>query len=254
MKIGTVLTATDSNPLYAEFIPLFVDAWKRVLPEADVCVLYIGHSLPDSLSKYSQYIHVIPPIPGMHTAFHAQCIRLLYPREIARDEGVLITDMDMIPLNRRYYVSSIEKCPNDAFVVYRDVCLPHEISMCYNVAHPSTWTSIFGLRPTNDTLSDWYATSRYDGVHGGSGWSTDQIILVNKFNEWSGTKSILRDADTKFQRLDRGMPIHTWAQYKDLIKDRIRAGVYADYHCLRPYSTYKEWNDWVLMCLNESTQ
>lgn len=32
MKIGTVVTATDLNPMYSDFIPNFVKAWKAVLP------------------------------------------------------------------------------------------------------------------------------------------------------------------------------------------------------------------------------
>ena len=32
MKIGTSVTATDLNPLYSDFIPNFVKAWKTDLP------------------------------------------------------------------------------------------------------------------------------------------------------------------------------------------------------------------------------
>lgn len=251
MKLGTVLTATDSNPLYAEFIPKFVEAWNRLLPEADICILYIADALPNDLLPYAKHVRVIPPIPGMHTAFHAQCIRLLYPREIARNEGVLITDMDMLPMNRSYYVNSIRDAPEDAFVVYRDVCLPAEISMCYNVAHPATWASMFGSRPTHELLEEWYRPSGYDGVHGGQGWSTDQQILVKAFNEWKGSKIILNDGLTKFARLERAMPMDLWERERHRIHRLIHQGYFADYHCLRPYSDYKSLNDWVVSCLQE---
>lgn len=246
-----MLTATDSNPLYSDFIPKFVEAWSRVVPEADICILYIANSLPDSLARYSKHIRVIAPIPGMHTAFQAQCIRLLYPRQIARNEGVLITDMDMFPLNRSYYVNSIRDAPDTAFVVYRDVCLPTEISMCYNVAHPGTWASVFGTRPTNELTEEWYRPSGYDGAHGGQGWSTDQKILVNAFNEWSGPKIILSDSITKFARLDRAMPMDLWDRERHRIRSLILQGYFADYHCLRPYSQFRELNDWVVSCLQE---
>lgn len=251
MKLGTILVATDSNPLYADFIPAFVKAWSHLVPEADICILYIADALPEALLPYAKYIRVIPPIPGMHTAFHAQCIRLLYPREIARNEGVLITDMDMLPMNRSYYVNSIRDAADDAFVVYRDVCLPAEISMCYNVAHPATWASMFGSRPTNELLEEWYRPSGYDGVHGGQGWSTDQQILVKAFNEWTGSKIILNDASTQFARLERAMPMDLWERERHRIRSLILRGYFADYHCLRPYSDYKSLNDWVVSCLQE---
>lgn len=252
MKIGTIVAATDDNPLYSEFIPLFIRSWSHLIPEADICILYIADSLPEALLPYSKFIRLTPPIPGIHTAFQAQCIRLLYPREVTRNEGVLITDMDMLPMNRSYYVDSIRNASDDTFVVYRDVCLPDEISMCYNVALPAIWASVFGSRPTTELLEEWYRPSGYDGLHGGQGWCTDQRILVKAFNEWNGSKIVLNDTITKFARLDRVMPMDMWERERARIRSLILQGYFADYHCLRPYSAYKSWNDWVVMCLEET--
>lgn len=247
MKLGTILVATDTNPLYCDFIPNFVTAWKTLVPEADICIVMIADAIPDAFQAYSPYIQLFPPIPGMHTAFQAQCIRLLYPRQIARDEGVLITDMDMLPMRRAYYVDTVANCPEDAFVVYRDVCLPNEISMCYNIAHPATWRAVFGDEPTAEILSRWYAPTNYDGQHGGVGWSTDQVILVRKFNEWNGPKVVLNDSITSYSRLDR---IHPWVfQNRAQLKEHIQAGSFSDYHCIRPYAQNKDINDYVVKCL-----
>jgi hypothetical protein len=251
MKLGTILTATDATPLYADFIPMFIRAWSLVAPEADICILYVAESLPASLAPYATFIRVVPPIAGMHTAFQAQCLRLLTPREITRDEGVLITDMDMIPLSRSYYVDTIRPAPTDAFVVYRDVCLPAEISMCYNAAHPATWTSVFGSAPTETLLREWYGGTGYDGVHGGRGWNTDQLILVRELRRWSGQTLVHSDAQTKFRRLCRSFPPETWTTQRSQLRRLIRSGVFADYHCLRPYPDHKEVNDWVVSCLQE---
>lgn len=247
MKVGTILVATDTNPLYCDFIPNFVKAWKTLVPEADICIVMVADAIPDAFRAYSPYIQLFPPIPGMHTAFQAQCIRLLYPRQITRDEGVLITDMDMLPMRRAYYVDTVANCPEDAFVVYRDVCLPNEISMCYNIAHPATWRAVFGDEPTAEILSRWYAPTNYDGQHGGVGWNTDQVILVRKFNEWNGPKVVLNDSITSYSRLDR---IHPWVfQNRVQLKEHIQAGSFSDYHCIRPYAQNKEINDYVVKCL-----
>lgn len=249
MKIGTVLVATDLNPLYVRFVPSFITAWKILVPEADICVVLIADRLPPFLGRFADHIRLFPPIPGVHSAFQAQCIRLLYPRLITRNEGVLITDMDMLPMNRSYYVDSIASIPDDHFVVYRDVCLPHEISMCYNVAHPSTWISMFGREDAVTLLRSWNTTVQYSGEHGGSGWNTDQVILVNSFNAWAGPKTVLNDTITKFARLDRAYP----QVFEDpsRLRDLIRQGVFADYHCLRPYDAYKEQNDFIVECLKQ---
>lgn len=250
MKVGTILVATDTNPLYCDFIPNFVTAWSKLIPEADICIVMISESIPEKFQAYSRYIKLFQPIPGMHTAFQAQCIRLLYPREIARDEGVLITDMDMIPMNRIYYVNSIKQYPDNAFIVYRDVCLPGEIAMCYNIAHPSVWSGVFGTETSADILQQWYSGRNYDGNHGGVGWGTDQVILVGKFNEWNGTKVVLNDTVTKFNRLDRIFPPQVFDN-KDRLKTWIQSNRFADYHCHRPYAENREINDFIVSCLQK---
>ena len=249
MKVGTILVATDTNPLYCDFIPSFVAAWTTLVPEADLCIVLIADEIPERFHPYAKHIRLVKPIPGLHTAFQAQCIRLLAPRDITRDEGVLITDMDMLPMNRSYYVDSIREAPSDAFVVYRDVCLPTEISMCYTIAHPRTWASMVGSESSETALRTWYATTSYSGDHGGRGWNTDQLILVDRFNRWTGPKVVLNDTLTRFARLDRAHP-PAWFQDRHRLHDCIRRGVFADYHCLRPYTQYREITEFIVSCLH----
>jgi len=248
MKIGTVLTATDLNPLYSDFIPSFITAWKKLLPEADVIIVLIADTIPDELIQYKDHIRLFTPIPGIHTAFQAQCIRILYPREITRNEGVLISDMDILPLNRSYYVDPIQAISSDHFITYRDVCLPwKEIAICYNVALPSVWKDIIGYESIESALIQMHMNTGYTGIHGGTGWSTDQKILLQKFNAWNGNKVTLTDDITKYNRLDRIHP-HKFNNLT-FLKQEIQSGIYSDYHCLRPYSCYKAQNDFVVSCI-----
>jgi hypothetical protein len=241
MEIGTVLTATDTNPLYLEFVPLFIKSWSILFPEVDIIIVLIADSIPDILKEYSSNIRLVSPIPDMHTAFQAQCIRLLYPRYITREQGVLITDMDMIPLNRSYYEDPIKNIDPSAFVAYRNVLLPHEIPICYNIALPNTWKKVF----ETDTLESWYTEVNYDGNHGGQGWSSDQLKLIQRYNEYSGLKYILDDT-IRMKRLDRSDIL---SKNKDEIQKNVINRKYSDYHCLRPYSEYKKLNDFIVECL-----
>lgn len=243
MKLGTILTATNLNPLYSDFIPMFVDAWKRLFPECDVVVLLIADTVPDTLEAYKDSIHLIQPNPNLHSAFHAQCIRLLYPQCIERDEGVLITDMDMIPLNRSYYEDPIQHVMSDTFITYRNNSYPDELYMCYNIAHPSVWKQMF----EGETLEDWYKLDLYDGNSGGLGWNIDQRVLTKKFKEFSGNRVMLNDRLTKYRRLCRSDA----QAFRDMdtLCSAISKGMYSDYHCLRPYSDYKEINDKIVSSL-----
>jgi hypothetical protein len=243
MKLGTVVTACDLNPLYLDFIPIFIKAWKTLFPEIDVIIVLISEVLPEELNKYSEHIKLFQPIENMHTAFQAQCIRLLYPQYLERDEGVLITDMDMLPMNRFYYEDAIKNISDDTFISYRDVLLPYELPICYNIATPRIWKEIF----QNETLEKMYTRGNYDGNHGGSGWNIDQLVLIEKYNNYNGKKIILNDKITRFNRLDRsGFNFNDTNLQKNII-----SGLYSDYHCLRPYSKYKEINDKIVDYLKD---
>jgi hypothetical protein len=250
MKVSTVVTATDLNPLYCEFIPYFINAWTSLFPAISICVLLIAHEIPASLEAYSDCIHLIEPVAGVHTALQAQCIRLLYPSTVDTKDAVLITDMDMIPLNRKFY-TSIANVADDTFVSYRPhpPGYPNEIYMCYCAATPSVWKAViapYTKGTLQETLEEWNAKVRYNGKHGGSGWNTDQLILCKAYKQYSGPKAMLRDGDTGYNRLcrDNSRTIND----KDM-HTKIQAGVYSDYHCRRPYSKHKEFNDSILFDL-----
>jgi hypothetical protein len=249
MKLGAVLTATDDNPLYVDFIPSFIKAWKTLFPNVKIVIVLVANSIPENLVPYAEHIKLFSPIPGVKTAFVAQCVRLLAPRDIDTEDGVLITDMDMYPMNRSYYIDAISNISDDTFVTYRDVCLPYEIAMCYNIATPRVWSNLFGTDSSENTLKAWYSAVDYDGKHGGVGWSTDQRILLRKFNSYSGPKITLNDSITKFNRLDR---IHSFRfDNLEILKQEVVAGRYIDYHGLRPYSEYKSINDMIVSWLSE---
>jgi hypothetical protein len=243
MKLGTVLTACDLNPLYLDFIPIFIKAWKTLFPEINVFIILISDTLLEELNDYSENIKLVSPIENMHTAFQAQCIRLLYPQTLQQDDGVLITDMDMLPMNRFYYEDAIKNISSDTFISYRDVLLPHELPICYNIATPQVWKKMF----QNETLEKWYTRANYDGNHGGSGWNIDQLVLIEKYNKYAGKKIILNDKMTRFNRLDR-----SGFNFNDTnLQTNIISGYYSDYHCLRPYSQYKQINDKIVDYLKD---
>jgi hypothetical protein len=241
MKLGTVVTASDLNPTYSEYIPAFIETWTSLVPEADIRIILVADAIPEALLPYSKHIHLMHPLPGVSSAFQAQCIRLLYPRSITRDEGV-ITDMDMLPLCRRYYVDSIKDVSDDAFVIYRDGVLHNQIPMCYCVAHPSTWQSIFGAVHAEELIQSWWKPD-YTGIPGQKGWFTDQIFLYNSVMSWPGRIVRFKDYQLRFRRLDRSQRL--MANIERACAD-IRSGLYVDYHGLRPYNAHRAINDAVV--------
>jgi hypothetical protein len=79
----------------------------------------------------------------------------------------------------------------------------------------------------------------------GSGWSTDQSVLVKAYDNFKGDKTMLLDKNTGYKRLDR-IDGHTMTTNFSSLAHRIPTEEFSDYHCLRPYRDHKEKNDAIL--------
>jgi hypothetical protein len=200
MKITTVLTAVNDNPKYTKFIPFFISQWKKLYPEIKIKIVFVGSQLPSNLNIYKDYIDLFPEIPNISSVYIAQTIRLLYPA-LLQDEVTVITDMDMVPANRTYFQQEIEE---GSFTIFRSLeCVGQgEIAICYNAAQTSVWKSVFGINTLEDVRSFLIKNYKYcDGIHGGKGWISDQLLLFNSVSNWNGGKRNIL-GDKQFRRLD----------------------------------------------------
>lgn len=227
MKISHVLTAVNENETYLKFVPLFVKMWRTFYPSILPVILLIANHIPDYLHAYKEYIVLFPPIKEIHTAYIAQTIRILWPALINTEDGILITDMDMIPGNSSYFTDAVLNISNDHFISLRGGN-SNQIYICYNVATPKIWGSIFSIRSVEDvtTFLKRYGKG-YDGIHGGRGWETDQRLLYSYVMRHPN-RVILKDTQTNFKRLD-------WDESHDMTQTIF--GRYSDYHLCANKST-----------------
>ncbi len=262
MKISTVLTSSTLDSTYIEFIPNFIKHWEFLFSEINIKIILIADHIPDSYIQYKDYI-ILFNIPNISPAFQAMSIRNLFPALIDVSGGVLITDIDMMPMNRKYYADSIKDFDDNKFVTYRDVLVyKKQYPMCYNVAIPSVWSSIFNIKSIDDVitrLNDWYVKNNFK-KSGGYFQNFDQRILYDKtqeFNEKTGNLIVLNDKITKYYRLDRLKTKHNTHVFVDNLfnenniveKDDIINLKFHDFHALRPYKKYKLYNDLIMNTL-----
>ena len=249
MKLDCVLTAVNEKPFYLEFVPYFIKCWKKLYPNIDIKIILIANSIPENLTIYKNNIILFEPIENVLTGFTSQFIRLLYPCILNYENGIMITDIDMVPLSNKYYTENIKSYDNDKFIYYRGNIAPrncsqwNQLAMCYNVATPKIWRDIFKINSFDDIiikLKNVFNNNKIKDGHGNSGWSLDQQILYNEVLDWNEkTNNFIRlnDRDTKFKRFNRGN-----LNLKNNIKNDIKNGVYSDYHCNRPMSKYSDIN------------
>lgn len=246
MILDCVITAVNEVEEYLDFIPIFVNTWNKLYPRVDVKIVLVAEKIPSKFLSYEQNIILFKPIENVLTSFTSQIIRLFYPCILNYTNGVLITDIDILPMNNTYFVENIQMYDKNRFIYYRDnVCFnSKQIAMCYNVASPSTWKDIFAihtLEDINHRIKEINDTVTIKEGHGNCGWHTDQLILYDSVMKWDDrTKRFVRlkERHTKFKRLNRNCFDH---KTLNILSD-VRKGVYSDYHCLRPMSKYHEIN------------
>jgi hypothetical protein len=202
--------------------------WKRLYPSLNVRIIYIGNELPTNLAAYSNSITLFAPIEGVSTVYTAQTIRILYPALLGDNETTVITDMDMLPANTSYFSSLVSGVPTDAFLTFRDPrCVtPDQIAICYNAASTAVWKKMFGISTLDDIrtfLKEKY-DRRTDGLHGGQGWCSDQILL-RQYVVSSGVP-VLTLNDAGYRRLD----IHDHLYDIPTFVQKLKTLTYSDAH------------------------
>lgn len=255
MKLDCVLTACNYNKTYSDFIPLFIKSWNKLYPNVDVKIIFINDYIPEEYKKYKDNLILFKPLDNISTAFISQYIRLLYPCILNEyTNGIMITDMDMVPMNNTYYTQYIKDYTTDKFIYLRDVNLDiNEIFMCYNIATSKIWSEIFNINSLDDIKNRLIEVNNsiiYLEGHDNKGWNTDQIDLykyVMKWNKNTNNFISLNDNYTKFKRLDRADDFENGINNET--KKNIELGIFSDYHCLRPFKKYENINNDIINLL-----
>jgi len=234
MKLSCVLVACNENTKYLDFWPAVKESWWKVA-HLPCIMIYVGDTLPKHLEK-DPAVKFFKAIPGWPTATQAQCIRLLYPALLGGNDAVMISDMDMIPLQRAFFTHGFESFNSSQFVSLRGIDEgEQQVYMCYVGATPKVWGEMFNIsneQDITDRLTEWSQKYPADGNHGGEGWCSDQIELYERVKLWQNIlpeRIGLKPWTAEIPRLCRSRP-NEWVYFTSkLIKDIVDCK-YVDFH------------------------
>jgi hypothetical protein len=239
MKINHVLTSVNNDKYYYEFIPIFINSWKHFFPNINITIILIGEEIPTNLQYFSNNLIIVHPLENIKTSFQAQCIRLLYPAILNEKDGILITDVDMIPLSKEYFEHSIKNLSENAFISYRDVMNRYkQVAICYNIANSITWSNLFEIKNIDDIylkLKDWSSFKNEK-------WQTDQLILYRTLKNKKNIDWIcLNDKITNFSRFDREEHAKILETNNNkLLYQLLKNNSFSDFHMPRPFKENKK--------------
>lgn len=243
LKLSCCLVSSNLNDLYIDFFPLVKTFWNEVVKIKCKMILVADH-IPEKLSSYSEDIILFKPENGISDVYQAQMLRVLYASLMQEETGIIVSDMDLIPMQKRYY-ELCNRFDSDMFVCYRDCLLrDNQFPICFNAASPQIWREIFGIQNESDIRNLLKLTfpRNYRGAPGEKDWFKDQLILFHSVVSWSektGSRLVILDDDyTNFNRLDRA----DWDGMKkdEELKKKITRQEFTDFHLPRPYSQYKD--------------
>lgn len=233
LPLHRVILSTDANEKYIEFWPLVAKAWKEIVGITPTLALIADENvkIDESLGDVIRF----EPLPDIPTSLQAQVIRLLLPIYFPEDVCI-ISDIDMIPLKKSYFVNSITQFPDNRFIIYRDKAYKNteRYPMCYNAAKGKVFSEVFNIySPAQipDKIRAWHKKEL--------GWHTDELVLTKKVIKWhTRTNRCVKLGHRTTKRIDRGF----WGYDKTLLKKRY----YIDAHLPRPYRKFKQKIDVVL--------
>jgi hypothetical protein len=259
MKIDFCLTATNTKSIYLNQIPNFVKVW--LLLEIQPRIILIHHEIPLNFKEYEPYIILFDPVKykleDLQTAYIAQNIRILYPALFPSEKTIMISDIDIMPISRNFFIDHIKSMPDTVFINYRRY--NEQLNICYNVAQSSTWSTIFGIKTIEEVVEQLHKNYNkdYNSNKNCPGWFSDQEVLtkmVMEYYKYNPTEVIFFDTlGFKINRLDK-------RDRKEIITNKLNIikniGIYTDFHITSKNQRYidlsEEINKAILKYLSES--
>lgn len=232
MKIDYVIISSDDNPLYKDFYGVVAKQWYNL----GFKTYYINITDIDEITENKfGIIHKIKSLDFVSTGFQSQVVRLFASNFI--NGNILISDIDMLPLNSEYFNQYLNELSMDNIILYSgqpygDV--PY-YPMCYVLSYSATIKKYLDI--DNMTFKKYCEKllSNY-----GEKWNTDENFMYDQFKNYKN-KLIIKNRDFS-TRIDRS----NWTYNLDLLKN----GHYVDSHMVRPYSINKNKIDDLIKNIN----
>jgi hypothetical protein len=245
-----VILSVNNLEKYLNCVPIAVKKWLKFGYTPIIIYITEGEmdeDLPKQLKPYAKYVKVFKCPHGYPTGLVAQTIRLFYPAVYFNeadprkmDEFIVITDADAVPLSAQVFEKDIPAITDKAkayafdYGCYR---VHKEIAMFYFFATGQTFSRMFyDINTIEDIYKVYYnleplllaSAKTHNNIHGGNGWSCDQILLTRAF-EKLGSLGEHKDLSFTYKRHEPSAGDFDKIGF-DLTKSRIDDNYYLDSH------------------------
>lgn len=226
MKIDYIIISSDDNPLYKDFYPIVAKAWK----DLGYKTYFLNITDKDDIIENEfGIIHKIKALDYISTGFQSQVVRLFSSKFI--DGNIMMSDIDMLPINIDYYNSYVNELTEDNVIIYSGQPygnVPY-YPMCYVLSKASNFRKYLDIENMDFNEYCKMLSNKYSHA-----WNTDENFMYDQFQNHLDKLVIKNDRD-----FDRRVDRENWKYDINLLKN----GHYIDSHLLRPYYKYKQHID-----------
>jgi hypothetical protein len=228
MKIDYVIVSTDNNPTYYEFWDVTKKLWYNLVGIKPILANITDNN--NIIDNGDHIIHNIKSVDGVDSGFQSQVARM-YITKYYQDYVCLTSDIDMLPLSKKYFTENIQNYNDDSLVIFSSDAYTNvnRYPICYNAAKGRLFDEILQL----DESFEEYTKKL---LSYGWGWDTDELFFGMKVNSFKDQDKIIKlnrgwGNGIALNRIDRS----NWSYSTDQLIDQN----YIDSHSLRPYSKHK---------------
>lgn len=237
MKIDYAIVASDDNPTYLDFWPIVAKLWLRL--GITPVLLYFGKTLPQPCGGkiVTMQAAVNPPL--------ATCWARYWWVGQQEEKVSIISDIDMLPFSRWYFVDQIKKYETNAYI-HLNPCLNTytRLPSCYHVATGRRFQECLSIKGSFEESFSELLSKKFD-----ENLAYQQEGLKNKwcYDEFHATELLLKRDDIVYIQRDGGQNGRRIDRSDWCYDDRkCKDDYYFDSHSIRPYGDYKKQIDRLL--------
>lgn len=235
MKIDLVIHSSDSNPFYLDFWPLVSRVWKEGFGLEPI-LLYIDENHDIPIDETFGKVIKMKPIPNVPQYLQCLWVRYWWPSQVP-DKVCMISDIDMFPVSKHYFVDQIASIPDTKYVHLNPT--HNFLPSCYHIAKGALFKQVLDLELSwDESVTALYKRELGHNCFDGTNpilkdklqWGSDEEYATRKIRGYSD-QSLFVMIPRTHRRIDRAHWVYSFPN--------IRADMYADSHSIRPYSQYK---------------
>jgi hypothetical protein len=148
MYIKYAVVSSDNNPEYLDFWKYVAKAWKRI--GIQPVLIHIDKNPPPiNVAECGKVIH-LESIPEWSISQQAQCIRFWAAKLL--DAPFIISDIDMLPISRDYYINGAKEIGDSGIVSYSSDIIKYrwyrtnpQYPMCYLAGDTKSFIDLLEL-------------------------------------------------------------------------------------------------------------